>query len=523
MQIKRKAWKTLKPIGHNSLQLRLTAGITTIALLSIGSIGSWTTWQMRKMLVVDHQREIQQVAEHLERQLTTSRPTQWQSIIDQWATPNLWVAVEQPDGTLVHAGRPISPDHQSLSSQAAVMADAMSDDVADDMPDPSGVRMADEIARKMVQKIAAKTAPGTASAAVQLINGRQLVCTQQLLQPAGRPVGELYLARDITHDYGVLSTLVNQLLFGTVLALLPIAALMAVYIRQVLSPLRRMNQLAQAQATHGATHRPQAPISLEVPREVAGLVQVMSSLSARLSETGEKQRDFTNSLSHELRTSFCLVQGYLNSTLRRGQNLTPAQKEALEVAASEVDRMVELLQDLLDLGRSYGGERVDLKPVVLNDLVESVRQAVDPQGERQIELEADRLVVAKADLQLLHRVLVHLIKNAMQFSQPDQPIQIGLAQSADLAIIQVRDQGCGIAAADQARLFEPFYRVEQSRCRATGGMGLGLAIVKSLVEDMGGQVSLVSQPGAGSQFTVELQAERADSTLPRPDLSLNIP
>ncbi len=480
-QTKRKGW-TIEPIGRSSLQLRLTAGITTIALLSIGTIGSWTTWKMRKMLVVDHQQEMQQITGHLSRQLVTTAPAQWQSHIAEWASPNLWVGVKQPNGKLMQAGKLTS--FAKNASQAAVIAG--------------------ETSVEMTPDALSMLPIGTT---VQRVNGRQLVCDRQLLRQSGQLVGELYLARDITHDYDVLSMLVNQLLFGTVLALLPIAALMAMYIRQVLSPLRRVNQLAVAQAEQMPLGAVASPVSLEVPREVAGLVQVMSSLSAHLSETGEKQRDFTNSLSHELRTSFCLVQGYLKSTLRRGDNLTPAQREALEIAASEVDRMVELLQDLLDLGRSYSGETAySLKPVMLNDLVETALRAADPQGNR-VKLEAKTLVVVQAEAKALHRVILHLLKNAVQFSEPDQPVLVQLTQTGNRALIQVSDQGCGIAAADQARLFEPFYRVEQSRCRATGGMGLGLAIVKSLVEAMGGTVSVLSQPGAGSTFTVELQAD----------------
>ena len=489
MQMQRDSWKAkLTPRGGNSLQLRLTAGMTTIALLSIGTIGTWTTWKMRNMLVVDHQQEIRQIAGHLERQLATTESAKWQNVIGEWAAPNLWVGVKQSNGKLLQAGTPIGASNQSFSSQASAMAD----------------ETAIEIAGKMTT-IPWASLP--AEPAIRQINGRQLVLDRHLLQQAGRPAGELYLARDITHDYRVLSTLVNQLLFGTVLALLPIAALVAMYIRQVLSPLRRMNQMAVAQAAQKPLRAGSPPASPAVFREVAGMVHVMSSLSARLSETDEKQRDFTNSLSHELRTSLCLVQGYLNSTLRRGANLTPAQREALEVAASEVNRTVELLQDLLDLGRSHvGGATCSLRPVVLNDIVEGAVRACDPQGNRQIELEAKTLVVAQAEVKSLHRVLVHLLKNAQQFSPPDQPIQIQLAQTGNLAVIQISDRGCGIAAVDQAYLFEPFYRVEQSRCRATGGMGLGLAIVKSLVEAMNGEVSVVSQPGAGSTFTVELPA-----------------
>jgi signal transduction histidine kinase len=231
----------------------------------------------------------------------------------------------------------------------------------------------------------------------------------------------------------------------------------------------------------------------------------MSSLSNRLSETGERQREFTNSLSHELRTSLSLIQGYVQSTLRRGDNLTPAQREALEIASSEANRTIQLLKDLLDLGRMNSGKmELHLKPVVLNTVVENAIELVDPEQQRIIEVEAEAPVIAQADLTQIHRVLMHLLKNAMQYSKPDQPIHLQLHQSKEWAMLHVRDHGCGIPTSEQALIFNPFYRVEASRCRSTGGMGLGLAIVKALVEGMGGEVSVASTLGKGSTFTVKL-------------------
>ncbi|MFM7428034.1 MAG: sensor histidine kinase [Elainella sp.] len=456
----------LKPIGlgQPSLQLRLTAGITTIALLSVGSIGTWTTWQMRKMLVVDHKNQLGQIANHLEDQLTDTAPTQWQTVLNDWTAPDLWLAAQPLQQTLMRPAQ----TNQLVTNLPADMAQLN----WQDMP---------------------------RSPTVKTLAGHHLVLCQRTLLQSGRKVGHLYLARDITHDYKVLSTLVNTLRFGTLLALIPIAALIAMYIRRALQPLRQVNQIAQAGGS-----MPTEP----VPAEVKGLVQGLSSLSSRLSETGEKQREFTNSLSHELRTSLCLIQGYLKSTLRRGDNLTAAQREALEIANSEADRTVDLLQDLLDLGRiNSRNSPCCLRPLVVNDVVEAAVKAANPEQSRVIQVEAPELLTAKADAKQLHRVLLHLLNNAKQFSPADQPIRVSLQQTPAWALIRVQDQGCGIAETEQSQIFEPFYRVEASRCRSTGGMGLGLAIVQALVKAMGGRVEVESHPGRGSTFTVRLVPE----------------
>jgi signal transduction histidine kinase len=473
MQFKRDqltSLKSFKPVQleQASLQLRLTAGITTIALLGIGGIGTWTTWQMRQMLLVDHKKNVEATAARLQHHLTnpSTSTQQWQSTVEEWAAPDLWIGIQPQAGSLVtRAG-----DLSKFSDQLAALPWA-------DLP----------------------TQP-----VVQTRYGHQWVLCRRPLQTA-QLTAQLYLARDISHDYQVLSTLINTLLFAALLALAITIALIAMYIRRSLRPLRRINQLAVS--------KPRLLSAQSVPSEMQGLVQAMSSLSRHVSETGERQREFTNSLSHELRTSLCLVQGYLQRILRKGDNLTPTQREALEVAASETQRTTKLLQDLLDLGRMHGGKfELHLTSVYLNDALRSALQVFDPDCQQIVEIKAASSVVARADPVQLNRVLLHLLKNAKQFSQPGQPIQIRLEQQEDAAILQISDQGCGIAEADQRHIFEPFYRVESSRCRNTGGMGLGLAIVKALVENMNGEVSVESQPEIGSTFTVKLPRSAAEQT-----------
>lgn len=456
--------RQLQQAKRTSLQLRLTAGITTIALLGIGTVGTWTTWQMRRMLVVDHQENVATVANRLNYKLSQAETAQWQGLVRKWAGRGMWVSVQPGQGDrIIHAN-----GH---------------DDVT-----------------KLLTQVDWQLLP--TKPIIKTVDNHHLVLTQQTLKQDGNSAGTLYLAQDITHDYNVLSTLINTLQLAMLLALATIVTLIAMYVRESLRPLRQINQLAASQAGQSQFALPDQTI----PSEMEGVVQAMSSLSDRLSKTGERQREFTNSLSHELRTSLCLIQGYLESTLRRGDNLSVAQREALEVAASEADRTVKLLRDLLDLGRINSGKlELNLQPVILNDLIDHAIQLADPEQERTIEVEAESpLVVAQADVSQFNRVLVHLLKNACQYSKPDRPIQVVLQQTSQQAIVHIQDQGCGIPFADQDRVFDPFYRVEASRCRSTGGMGLGLAIVKSLVENMGGEVSLSSEPGSGSTFTVKL-------------------
>ena len=114
------------------------------------------------------------------------------------------------------------------------------------------------------------------------------------------------------------------------------------------------------------------------------------------------------------------------------------------------------------------------------------------------------LIEVKAQRDRLKQVLLNLIDNAVKYSDPSTPVTLTLDRQGDRAIIQVCDRGQGIPLPQQARIFERFYRVDEARSRSTGGTGLGLSIVKTLVEGMGGSVSVRSKLGEGSVFTVTL-------------------
>jgi His Kinase A (phospho-acceptor) domain len=299
-----------------SLQLRLTLGITTISLLGVGSIGTWTSWEMRQMLIVDHQRYLKSISDRLPAEMAANRSTQpvavqLQKLIDQESSPTLWMWVKGTRNQVLAASRNLS----SFPGEAALMPQAM-------MPlEPT----------------------------ISLMNGRCLVLLSQPLRLNGKAMGQIYLAQDITHDYTVLNTLINSLQFATIVAVAILVALTAYLIWRSLHPLRKMNGMAIAQG-----ELDDGLVLDEIPSEMRGLVQAFGNLSSRLVEADEQQRQFTNSISHEIRTSLSLVYGYLQSTLRRCNNLTDSQKAALEVAVEETERTIQLLKDLLDLARING-------------------------------------------------------------------------------------------------------------------------------------------------------------------------
>ncbi|NUN67177.1 hypothetical protein HCU40_21115 (plasmid) [Pseudanabaena biceps] len=225
-----------------------------------------------------------------------------------------------------------------------------------------------------------------------------------------------------------------------------------------------------------------------------------------LDEVQAQQIQLIRNLSHELRTPLTLVYGYMQSIHRRNENLTYLQKNALEIAMFEMKHTIQLLQESLDLAR-LGCHAICLRrePVSLHGLISEAIAVFQQVKESEIVVESQQSnISALADADRLQQVLLRLIDNAVKYS--DTAITIRLEKLEDFVGISICDRGCGIDLQEQPNIFSPFYRVDRSRNRDTGGAGLGLEIAKVLVEGMGGTLTVYSQLGEGSIFKIILNS-----------------
>jgi signal transduction histidine kinase len=458
-----------------SIQFRLTSGIVLASILGIGGITGWTALRMQTILVEGHKQNARNIAQRFTQDAElyeTMMPSQeaLQEVINYRSTADLAIWIRSPEG------------------QVLAQSDTLS----------MGSWQKDGFAAGLITSLR----PGL-PLAVQRRQDRYLVICISPLNIGDQFIGDLYVVDDITQNQKSFQEVTRTLAISSVLVISVAALVIALYVRRSLQPLRKINQLA---AEVSATNLAEAHLELNhPPTEVQELAGAFNLMLERLSEAWQQQRRFVSDVSHELRTPLTLVHGYVQSTLRRGQNLTEPQREGLEIAAAEADRTIRLLQDLLDLARADGRHlRFHLESVQLQALVLEVSEIYSHTSQRiKLEMTAPR-VAAKADRNRLKQVLLNLVENALKYSEPDQPVIVRLSQSGDWAEIEICDRGRGIPLAEQTKIFEPFYRVDEARCRATGGSGLGLAIVKTLVEGMNGKLKVQSQPGIGSTFTVSL-------------------
>jgi len=239
------------------------------------------------------------------------------------------------------------------------------------------------------------------------------------------------------------------------------------------------------------------------------LENVASALSARQASEA-KVRTFVADAGHELRTPLASIRGYAELTRRSGHDLPPDVAHALGRVESESIRMTGLVEDLLMLARLEDGAARPAAPVdvsrVLVDAVGDVGVA-GPAHDWGLEM-PEEPVIALADESAVRQIVVNLLANARVHTPEGTAVTVRLSPGSspgDPVVVEVEDDGPGIADDQQGAVFERFVRGDASRARSTGSTGLGLAIVRALAVAQGGGVSLASAPGR-TVFRVELPA-----------------
>lgn len=250
-----------------------------------------------------------------------------------------------------------------------------------------------------------------------------------------------------------------------------------------------------------------APLFAGGIKEVAELADNFNLMAHELKSVEYLRRDFTSSLSHELKTPVASISGY--ARLLTCEGITDEERhEYAQVIASESARLSSLSDNLLKLTRLEShppvrsGEKFKLDEQ-LRRCATALHPAIERKGQ-SLTVELHKVSI-EADEMLLMQVWDNLLGNATKFTPPGGHIRLTLTRKSGEARVTVEDDGIGIDEADQARIFEKFYQADLSH--HMGGNGLGLSLVKRIVDICQGRIELVSSPGKGARFTVTLPAK----------------
>lgn len=245
----------------------------------------------------------------------------------------------------------------------------------------------------------------------------------------------------------------------------------------------------------------------ETQTELKTLASAINGMLDRINESYRSQVRFVSDASHELRTPISVIQGYANLLDRWGKNDEKTLQESIDAIKEETAHMKNLVEKLLFLARGDNNTMVlQIENFDLSELVKEVfkeTQMIDSGHEYALNTVS---IFVNADQSLIKQALRILIDNAIKYTPAGKKITISLTQDGASARLSVQDEGIGIPDEAVPRIFDRFYRADESRARATGGTGLGLSIAKWITERHGGHMEVLSRLDIGTRISILLPA-----------------
>ncbi len=340
---------------------------------------------------------------------------------------------------------------------------------------------------------------------------KQLLAEQSIF---GRGTGVVLSPKqpDGSQRYSVLKYRAPELPVSLILKQLAVALLVLALVsiplaRSVTAPLVNLSGLARRFGKGDLTAR----VHSKRRDEIGQLGRAFDDMADRIAALRRSEKELLANISHELRTPLARIRLALELV---SDGDSAKVSSYLSDIGEDLGELEQLLDDVMstarsDLARDSAGDALPplhFEPLSGSTVLEAAVarfQVRAPDRRLETDIPTD-LPTLEADPSLLRRVLDNLLDNAKKFSE--EPVRLSGRASADgeHVIFEVRDRGIGISTEDQARIFEPFFRSDPSRTRATGGVGLGLAVVKRIVEAHAGSIEVESELGRGTRFTVTL-------------------
>lgn len=298
---------------------------------------------------------------------------------------------------------------------------------------------------------------------------------------------------------------ISQRWFLITIAISAIIAIVVFFVSEIIiGPLRNILKVIEKITTGQLFHR----IEIKGSNEFAELGAAFNSMTEKLEQVETTRQEFVSNVSHELKTPLSSIKVLGESILMQENVPIEMYKEFLQDINSEVDRMANIINDLLELVKleqREGGIHID--ETNLNKMVEDIMKRLFPLAEQKnIELlyEENKKVVIDADEMKLSLAISNLVENGIKYTPEGGTVKVIVDSDHQNAFITIQDTGIGINEEEQGKVFDRFYRVDKTRDRETGGSGLGLAITHGAVMLHNGSIKLSSKEDKGTTFVVRL-------------------
>lgn len=309
----------------------------------------------------------------------------------------------------------------------------------------------------------------------------------------------------------VLMTDIRKSLFLVAIPMAFIIFAMVVMIPQIIiSPIHRLLEVVKKMTQGHLNQR----IKVRGFDEFSELGSAFNDMSSKLEQVEMTRQEFVSNVSHELKTPLSSMKVLSESLLLQDDLPKEVYREFLQDINSEIDRMTNIVNELLTLVKLDRTENpLKIKPTKINQTVEELIKRLRPiAAQKNIELQYEEMKtpVIDADEIKLSLALSNLVENAIKYTEAEGVVRVTVDGDHQNCFVTVQDNGIGIAEEDQPKVFTRFYRVDKTRDRDTGGTGLGLAITHKTVLLHNGSIKLSSKPDEGSTFTVRLPIHQTE-------------
>jgi len=314
---------------------------------------------------------------------------------------------------------------------------------------------------------------------------------------------QLYIIKNMTEQAHFLKTLIKSLLAANILGLL-IAIVSGIYIsRRILRPIRDITDTAKEIEVADLGKRIRESGTND---ELQELARTFNHMLNRIQTGFEQQRRFVADASHELRTPITVISGYADMLDRWGKQDPAALEEGIGAIKSEAANMNGLIEKLLFLAKADQGRQIVNKTAVAMEplIAEIVQETRLIAPDHHIELGVNDSATIQADAASIKEMLRIFIENSIKYTPAGGKISIESRRDNGQLMITVQDSGIGIPEEDLTKIFDRFYRVDQSRTKATGGTGLGLSIARWIAEQHESTINLMSKPGDGTTVMINI-------------------
>jgi signal transduction histidine kinase len=320
--------------------------------------------------------------------------------------------------------------------------------------------------------------------------------------PTGKILAHLIIAIPLQESAIVLKNLRQTLLIGYPIVLIVLFLISRFIAGRSIAPINTVISTAEKITKENLNERIQLPLNKD---EIYTLAQTINDLLDRLKDVVLREKQFTADASHELRTPLSVIKGTLEVLIRKPRE-REQYVEKIHYVISEVDRMSILVDQLLEFARFESGKT---KPTIveadLNKLIEdSFLRLYYASSEKNISLHmlTTEKYFIKADVSMMNIILENIISNAIKYSFADQAVEVSIKKETGKILCSISDHGSGIPEGQIGKIFDRFYRVDESRTSQIAGKGIGLAIVKRLAGIQHLEISVQSTPAVGTTFTI---------------------